>query len=90
MNVRQESLYRWQELYFPLPDVVPLSESDGTVQLHHLPAYHRDKWYHPRRAAEQVGVKSLVRSVFKTATTMQGGKFEVLEEEKKRVKPTTE
>jgi hypothetical protein len=43
-----------------------------------------------RRAAEQVGVKSLVRSVFKTATTMQGGKFEVLEEEKKRVKPTTE
>ena len=47
MNVRQESLYRWQELYFPLPDVVPLSESDGTVQLHHLPAYHRDKWYHP-------------------------------------------
>lgn len=47
MNVRQESLYRWQELYFPLPDVVLLSESDGTVQLHHLPAYHRDKWYHP-------------------------------------------
>lgn len=43
-----------------------------------------------RRAAEQVGVKSLVLFVFRTATTIQGGKEETLEVENKRVKPTTE
>ena len=39
MNVDKEKfLYRCRTL-FSTSDVVPLSESDGTVQLHHLPAY---------------------------------------------------
>jgi len=37
-----------------------------------------------RRADEEVGVKFLVRSVFRMATTIQGGKEDILEEEKTR------